>query len=256
MTAASPPKQRKPLPLKRSLAALFLMFMIVVVWKLAFPSETIRFRLTLEAEVDGKLVTASSAVEVLFVGPTFLDSWDPLQDDPRGSHTDIRVRGEAVALEVGNRGYLFATLAPVERSRSDGLLNYPCCIYAQAIVPRAWREPQIRVAADLARLRRLSSKMELSIDELPLLVCFGDLSRPETVERVDPNDLAASFGPGVRLASATVELTDAPITDEIVRILPWLANEKLGSHLRPVNGPVFHKLPPEETLYFDDLKRP
>jgi len=81
-----------------SLAALFLLFIIAVVWKLAFPSEAIRYRLTLEAEVDGKLVTASSVVEVLFVGPSFLDSWDPLQDDPRGPHTDIRVRGEAVAL--------------------------------------------------------------------------------------------------------------------------------------------------------------
>jgi hypothetical protein len=256
MTAASPPKQRKPSPLKLSLAALFLLFIIAVVWKLAFPSEAIRYRLTLEAEVDGKLVTASSVVEVLFVGPSFLDSWDPLQDDPRGPHTDIRVRGEAVALKLGNRGHLFATLAPVERSRSDGYLNYPCCIYAQAIVPRAWREQQIRVAADFARLRRLSPKMELSFDELPLLVRFGDLSHPETVERVDPNDLAASFGPGVRLVSATVELADAPITDKIDRILPWLANEKFGSYLMPGNGPVFHKLPPEETLYFDDLKRP
>jgi hypothetical protein len=35
--------------------------------------------------------------------------------------------------------------------------------------------------------------------EMPLLVRFRDMNDPKTLERVDPNDLAASFGPGVYL---------------------------------------------------------
>lgn len=236
----------------------------VVAWNLAFPNATIHYRLTLNAEVDGKPVSASSVVEVSYFGPTILDSIDPLQDDPRGPHADIRVRGEAVALKLGDRGYLFATLAPVKRNiyapieskGSDGALDYPFDIYAQAIVPRAWGEAQIRTVADYARLRRLPHMAPLPLDKLPLLVRFHDISRPETVVGVDPNDLTASFGPGVRLVSATVELTDAPVTNEIDQILPWVTDEKFGSYLVPGNGPVLHKLPPEETLSFDDLRSP
>ena len=47
------------------------------------------------------------------------------------------------------------------------------------------------------RLRALKGRVELAPGDLPLLVRFRDINDPTTVERVDPNDLAASFGPGV-----------------------------------------------------------
>lgn len=264
MSEAALSKRQTPFPSWSSLGIMIFAAIAVVAWNLAFPSATIHYRLTLNAEVDGKPVSASSVVEVHYFGPTLLEWIDPFDDDPRGPHADIRVRGEALALKLGDRGYLFATLAPVKRDifapigskGSDGPLDYPADIYAQAIVPRAWGEPQIRTVADYARLRRLPHMAPLRLDKLPLLIRFRDISRPETVVRVDPNDLAASLGPGVRLVSATVELTDAPVTDKIETILPWLADEKFGSYLVPGNGPVLHKLPPEDTLFFDDIRSP
>jgi len=46
----------------------------------------------------------------------------------------------------------------------------------------------------------------------PMLVTFGDLDDPASVERVDPDDLAAIFGEGVALKRITVQLTDDPVT--------------------------------------------
>ena len=53
------------------------------------------------------------------------------------------------------------------------------------------------------------------------LVRFGDIKNPETVERVDRNDLAKSFGPGVSSKRATIEITDDPVTTGIEQRLPW-----------------------------------
>jgi hypothetical protein len=40
---------------------------------------------------------------------------------------------------------------------------------------------------------------------------------------VDPRDLAASFGAGVRLRRAAIEVTGDPVTEDVIeRRLPWL----------------------------------
>lgn len=41
----------------------------------------------------------------------------------------------------------------------------------------------------------------------PMLVNFGDLADPASVEEVDPDNLAANFGEGVALRRITVEMT-------------------------------------------------
>jgi hypothetical protein len=45
------------------------------------------------------------------------------------------------------------------------------------------------------------------------------------VKLVDPADLAATFGPGVRLKSETLEVTNEAVTDGVVaQFLPWLVD--------------------------------
>jgi hypothetical protein len=46
----------------------------------------------------------------------------------------------------------------------------------------------------------------------PLLVVFRDIGDPSSVERVEPTDLAAAFGPGYALRRITVQVTDAEVT--------------------------------------------
>ena len=57
-----------------------------------------------------------------------------------------------------------------------------------------------------------------------MLVTFGDLSDPTSVEEIDPDDLAATFGEGVRLRRMTVQMTDDPVTSGIEQRLGWLGN--------------------------------
>ena len=46
-----------------------------------------------------------------------------------------------------------------------------------------------------------------------MLVTFDDIAKPETVRRVDPADLAAVFGEGVRLKAVTLEITEMKVTE-------------------------------------------
>jgi hypothetical protein len=55
-----------------------------------------------------------------------------------------------------------------------------------------------------------------------MLVRFRDIADPTSVEKVDPDNLAASFGEGVKLRRITVQLTDDPVTTGIEKRLGWL----------------------------------
>ena len=56
-----------------------------------------------------------------------------------------------------------------------------------------------------------------------MLVTFDDIDRPETVRRVEPGNLAAVFGEGVRLEAVTLEVTDGAVTEGLLDdLLTWL----------------------------------
>jgi hypothetical protein len=70
--------------------------------------------------------------------------------------------------------------------------------------------------------------------QYPMLVTFGDIADPASVKLVDPADLAASFGPGVRLKSVTLEVTDEAVTrPKLDILLSWL-----GPFPEPALGPA------------------
>ena len=66
----------------------------------------------------------------------------------------------------------------------------------------------------MAKLRAQPKNVPVPLpaDGLPVLVTFDDIADPTSVERVDPADLTASFGPGVELKAVTLEITDEPVT--------------------------------------------
>ena len=63
----------------------------------------------------------------------------------------------------------------------------------------------------LSEISRLTGKVDLPLTSLPLLVRFRDLNDPMSVERVDPLDIAKSFGAGTKLVSATLEIVPTGI---------------------------------------------
>jgi hypothetical protein len=149
------------------------------------------------------------------------------------SHSEfsIDVRGEAVALDLGSRGVLFALLKEDTDSRSG----------AEYIVLRTFNFPggalPLPVGDGLSQVKRLSGKAELPFSSLPLLVRFRDPNDPKTVERVDPLDIGKSFGAGAKLTRATLEIvpsgmwplnrlsiTGEPATAGLDMRLPWLSD--------------------------------
>jgi hypothetical protein len=65
---------------------------------------------------------------------------------------------------------------------------------------------------------------------------------PKTVMLVDPNDIGATLGPGVKWRQITLEITDEPVTEGIEMKLPWLNH--LEQYRTKADNPFSNTLPP------------
>jgi hypothetical protein len=127
------------------------------------------------------------------------------------------VTGEAVVVEVTPGRYLFA------------LLTGPAANYMGSVAPASISGQKSRVIdpALFAEVRdqrgRAAGLIAVPEFQYPMMVSFADITDPASVELVDPDDLAASFGSGVRLKSVVLEVTEEPVTEGRVELLlPWL----------------------------------
>ena len=194
----------------------------VVMYRISYPSVTIRYRLILQAEVDGQSKTGSGVREITYAKVPMIGSISVI-----GSGAEFR--GEAVALDLGTKGTLFALLKEGSDPRSS----------PEWIVPRAAKFPHgilpDPIEKGLQQVSQLSGKYELPLTSLPLLVRFRDLKDPRSVERVDPLNIGKSFGDGAMLTRVTLEIVPAgiwplswfgvtgePITTGIEGKLVWL----------------------------------
>jgi hypothetical protein len=186
-----------------------------------------RYRLTVEVETPEGLRTGSSVIEV----STMVAGRYSIPNPGKVIH---RVKGEAVTVDLGSRGTLFALLrsddnvdwaknvmyrlAPeVPRTRdADGRFDAHRYLHAGYAAMLKRREPieLPRTFPDQAHLRDQPA--------LPMLVRLRDIADPRTVEKVDPDDLAATFGKGVKLRRITMQVTDEPVTTGITNRLAWL----------------------------------
>ena len=176
-----------------------------------------RYRLTVEVETPEGLRTASSVIEVQ---QTLMRAGG----SPANQAVRWRVRGEAVAVDLPGGKTLFALLrsdndpdwasrvyvllAPQENKGFEDALDDVLELTGERTLPRMW--------PPVAFLEERSA--------YPMMVTFGDLADPTSVAEVDPDDLAATFGEGVKLKRITVELTDDPVTSGIEARLGWLPN--------------------------------
>ena len=85
-------------------------------------------------------------------------------------------------------------------------------------------EPKTRQMAEMGgNIAQLKIKRQVSGNNIPMLVTFADINDPASVKKVNPNDLAASFGAGYSLKSITLEITDEKVTKGVVEgVLGWL----------------------------------
>ncbi|MEM7778442.1 MAG: hypothetical protein AAF732_22920 [Pseudomonadota bacterium] len=187
--------------------------MLVVVVSLNWPFKTYTWNQKLTVSVatpDGERSGASVVrIEALF-------GRRPLS----ANEVQYDIRGEAAVVDLGSGRYLFALI----RGTAE-------------LAARTWRGDIPRSRKEwLPVIERLRDRRDVPFQSYPRLVTFDDINVPASVRRVDPNDLAATFGPGYALRSLTIEITDEPVTEgRVEQIIDWLGDDP-ESRLGPATG--------------------
>ena len=152
-------------------------------------------KLTLRIDTPDGLLEASS---ITHMGVDYFPGGLPLAGTERSYH----LTGEAVVADLGDGRYLFALLPKSELAERSFWDLY---------------DTESR-GAFLGRIQKQVGQpaRPVPLKYYPLLVTFGDLSDPASVMRVDPADLALSFGAGFALHEITLEVTDDPVTEGVV----------------------------------------
>ena len=155
-------------------------------------------KITVEVETPDGVVSGSSVLH------RTLTHQDSKLAPPEARGASLSVSGEAVVLEIAPGRYLFALLKD---------LPNPFIVFFPGEAP-------VEVAD---RFETLREGREVPRDLYPLLVTFTDIDDPASVLKVDPDNLAASFGPGVALKRITLEITDENVTKgKVETVLGWL----------------------------------
>ena len=176
----------------------------------------VHYRWALDIETPDGQKSGSGVIELHYHDQSGLGSFDS------AIPWSVRARGEAVVVDLDARGVLFVLL------KGDPMRSVSISA-PRFVVPtlfETWFVPDFhegeKGAEQLDRIVRAKPKIDVLPDRLPMLVRFGDIADPKSVARVDPNNLAASFGPGVKLVRATIEITDDTVTTGIEKKLGWL----------------------------------
>lgn len=186
--------------------------------------ETVSYRYRLEATVlaDGEIHRGASVIQVLYSDAKSVTNF--------GSPYRVDVWGEAPMIDLGpQRGPLFMLLAG-KLDEQTGEYEFGAsttsvsAFHGKKSDFRAWIASQER-GAFWRHLRGLPDRRDIArvpLDELPIFVRFKDVQDPQSVEEVDPMNLEATFGAGVKLEAVTMQMTDAVPTEGIREVLPWL----------------------------------
>ncbi len=172
-----------------------------------FGGNSYRFRMTVEVDTPQGLRTGSSVYQV--------SAYNTGSILPDAAKRDWQIKGEAVAVDLPGGRTLFALL------RTGAHFTDMMGLSMNSLHPdfEGTGYDVVGVAGDLAS-GDYPGPAEVAPADYPLLVTFRDMQDPTSVTRVDPANLAASFGPGVRLKRIVVEVTDDDVTSGIEKRLP------------------------------------
>jgi hypothetical protein len=175
---------------------------------------TIRYRLTLVVETPEGTKTGSGVIEH---AARYNDGF--LRGLGAGAGLAVRTRGEAIITDLGARGLLLCLL-------TRDAARYPSTddLLLPTIFPfDKWGGSQEDYSTYLRGLEWRKPVGNAPLENLPMLARLRNPQDPATAERVDPSNLAATFGAGVRLVRVTAQITDDPLPDPTIENkLPWI----------------------------------
>lgn len=219
-----------PLPARALLASLAIFLVIGTTAACALTTGgdgTWRYRMTVTVETPEGDKNGHAVWQV-----TADSNWAPL---PEQAPMSFKVKGEAVVVDLGQRGVLFALLGG----------DYSKYVLFKTIPSPT---PSSRIAEALGADVKFVGGTPLSPDQYPMFVRFRDLQDPKTVESlramqrcpgstgypvtycIIEDRFVEAFGEGVKLKSVTLAITDEPVTSGMVeKYLPWLTSIGKGN---------------------------
>lgn len=189
-----------------------------------------RVRTTVTIESEGKTYTGSSVQEFICRDREWITT--------PGCDTE----GEAVLVDIPDHGYLFLIM-----NLHGGYENSQ---YAASILN------SVTSNIFTATNENLPRNWTLAPEDVPMMVKFGDLNDPCSVQEVDPKNMAVELGQGVKLSNVSVETTSDDVTwGKIEAILPWIKEKK--SHFYGCNSgiPLTKVISDYDFVSFHRIKR-
>lgn len=185
-----------------------------------FGNRGFRFKMTVEVETPQGLRSGSSVFEVETVNTTDLVAG--------GKGSRFEYRGEAVSVDLPDGQSLFALLKTVAMPGHDNVV-VSSMVAMDPAFDFDWMASTKRIAAS----ENIRSPAEVPAGYYPMLVMFGDIDDPTTVEEVAPTSIG--------LKRITVEVTDDQTTMELERRLRWLGvspDPRLDNDFKPTPAPT------------------
>jgi hypothetical protein len=200
-------------------------------------------RLTVIVDTPNGEVSGSAVTEV-----TKTDTSGPLVL-PQASGVHGEIRGEAVVVEVLPGRWLFALLSGGDNYKGDtGQLVYSAFRLGEG---RTASEQSYEANMADVLAQPLDTPVPVPPEAYPMLVTFDDITKPETVREVDPDDLDAAFGCERGGGALRFPWREAGLTyrkwaeGEVTRLSREMASERSG-----VVGPAGDAL--TETYFITD----
>lgn len=174
---------------------------------LMFPTARLRYRLSLDVAIDGKLQTSLGVVEADYSNVSaFLNLGE-------GAKYRVDFYGSAITVDLGSRGLMFVVNRESPCRRESTRLAYlPVKVLGLSI--------PARMTELSAQIKKETNEVEVPIESLPMFVRFRDSADLNSIEHINPGDLAAAFGPGGTGSSAveTDRRADFANTSELAEI--------------------------------------
>lgn len=176
-----------------------------------------RYRLSIAVEADSRVHTGSSVIQVTTT--LFTKSEAGIANGFQSADT---IKGQAVFIDLGNRGALIAALSGENYDYS----TEPADALAGRAILRYSPHNVQGYPITLENLRTISQargQFDLTAENMPAFFWFPEPGNLATAKEVKPQDFASVIGDATRLVSAHVEITQDNIVVDIDKKLPACA---------------------------------
>ena len=144
------------------------------------PTAYLRYRLTLDLDVDGLTRTGSGVVEIAYQP---LPEW--LANIGGGSHFSGEMRGYAITVDLGERGLLFVVDAYPGDPKTHLIAGDPAARLSMLPFAAYGLSGSYDPSSGLAAVRELQAKegpVDIPPNRLPMLMRFRNIDDGDTIE--------------------------------------------------------------------------